>query len=268
MYTRADFEKDFPTEEACLHTIFTRKNYVCPCGKKKMYHIKGTKRYDCSCGRHVSPLTGTIFSRTSIPLKDWFYVIFLYSQSKNGVASAEIARHLGCTYKTALRMSKKLRQIMKQGDFKLSGTVEADEAYIGGSRSFKNRWTKKTPIIGAIERGGRVKAKVIETRGEYHILPFLEQNVAKGTRLITDDAPVYRAALNLKRDTINHSKQSYVFGDVHTNGIEGFWGQFKNSLRGTYHGVTKAYLQSYLDQFCFYHNHRDESVFHALMERI
>lgn len=267
---RKEFDKQFATDEVCLHFIFQRKygSFTCPCGRSKFYKIKNTKRYDCTCGFQISPLSGTIFHKSSTSLRDWFYVLFLFSQSKNGVASAEIQRHLGCTYKTALRISKKIRSLMTQGDEKLFGTIEADETYIGGKRKFSNWGRKKTPVIGAVQRGGRVKAKVIKDRTEYQISPFLEQNIRKGSYLITDDAPVYQSVTWLKRDAINHSSGSYVFGDIHTNTIEGFWGQFKNSLKGTYHGVSKRYLQSYLDQFVFYYNHRNVSVFEALMERL
>lgn len=265
-----EFQKEYPTEEACLHTIFQRKyaNFMCKCGRKKFYKVKGYKRYDCACGKSIHPLNGTIFSKSNIPLKDWFYVMFLFSTSKNGVAALEVQRIMGCTEKTAYRMCKKLRELMVQDNVKLRGTVEADETYYGGTRRSSNRGKKKTPILGVVERGGRIKAKVLENRSEYQITPFLEKHVVKGTRLITDDAPVYRTAITMKRDVINHSENNYVLGDIHTNSIEGFWGQFKNSLKGTYHGVSKTYLQSYLDMFCFYHNHRNGSVFQALMERI
>lgn len=189
----------------------------------------------------------------------WFYAIYLFSQSKNGVAAKELERQLGVTYKTAWRMAKAIRGLMKEGDIKLSGVVEADEAYIGGRRPRRSGsyFKDKAPIVGVVQRGGQLRGKVISRRDEYEIIPFLQKYIRKGSILVTDDAAIYNVVRGYKKQTINHSQKQYVLGDVYTNTIENFWGQLKRSLHGTHHSVSKKHLQSYVDEFVYRYNRKN-----------
>lgn len=159
---------------------------------------------------------------------------------------------------------------MKQnGKGKLFGTVEADETYIGGIRRTTS-WAKlKTPVVGMVQRNGELRAKVLKGKGEYQIVPFVEQNLRKGSTLYTDYAPVYNIARGYKRGRVMHSWREFVRGDVHTNTIEAFWGQLKRSMRGTHGWVSKQHLQQYVDEAVWRWNHRtQEKYFDALMEQI
>ena len=133
-YTILDLQQEFPTDNECLEFLKEEQycDFECPkCSKTKLSRVSGRPVYQCQCGHQVSPLAGTIFERSSTPLVKWFYAIFLYASSKNGVSAKEIERQVGVTYKCAWRMCKQIRILLSQNDLKLSGTVEADETYVG-----------------------------------------------------------------------------------------------------------------------------------------
>ncbi len=132
---------------------------------------------------------------------------------------------------------------------------------MGGSRRGKRgRGAEgKAPVIGIVERQGKVKAKVsIDTKADT-IMPMITEYVKPNARVITDEYRSYnRVSLHgFKHDKIKHSAKKYVDGDVHTNTIEGFWGQLKRGLNGTYHSVSTKYLQEYVNEFSFRYNHRE-----------
>lgn len=257
----AEFDKEFPDENACLLYVLRKKH------KGKFYRVKGRKCFEDSKGHQIYPLKGTIFENSSTPLRKWFYAIFLFSNAKNGISAMELQRQLGVSYKCAWRMGNQIRQLMEQPKRKLKGIVETDETYVGGYRR-SNRWYKpKIMVVGSVERGGLAKVKVIPHKDEANICKFVEDNVEKGSWLMTDQAPVYRILRGYKHETVCHSRYEWRKGDAYTNTIEGFWSQFKRSLSGTYCGaVSKKRLQTYTDQFVFLYNH--PSPFSSLLERI
>ena len=278
-YTIRHFHKEFPDENACLNYIFLHrygKDCDCPnCQKTGFYRVKGRKCYACAwCGHQIHPLAGTIFHKSSTKLTDWFFAIFLMSQSKNGVAAMEIQRHLGVTYKTAWRMQKQIRTLMKQGGDTLSGTVEVDETYVGGKRPGKRGRgaAGKTPVVGAVQRKGAIRAEAIKDVRVHTVLPFIYRHIKQGTHLITDDLRSYRAVrvLGYKHGIVRHGRGEYVRGTVHTNTIEGFWSQLKRSIHGTYHSVSPKHLQSYVDEFAFRYDNRASgvSLFRLLLRRV
>lgn len=272
-YSVRDFRRDFPNDDVCLDTIF-KERYgdveTCPsCGSDTKFHrVKGRKCYACQwCGYQLHPLAETIFHKSSTPLTSWFYTIYLFSVSKNGVAAKELERHLGVTYKTAHRMAYHIRSLMSSTG-KLSGNVEADETYIGGVRSSDSKFENKVPVLGVVERQGEVRAKVTDRASATTALPFLRSNVEENSAIITDESSIYyRLKREYGHESVNHSKKEYVRGIVHTNTIEGFWGQMKRSMDGTYHSVSRKYLQLYVNEFVFRYNLRGEVVYPVLLER-
>jgi len=200
-------------------------------------------------------------------LRSWFYVIFMFSVSKNGVSAKEVERTLGCTYKTAWRMAKLVRSLMQQGGDLLSGTVEADETYIGGRHDHRQGRSKKQIVFGVVERQGNVRAAQVRSSGARVLLPALSSVVAHGATVHTDDYGSYRKLkqLGYSHTTVNHSTLEYVRGTAHTNTIEGFWSQLKRSLDGTHHAVSPKHLQQYVDEFVYRYNHRSAAVFPELL---
>ena len=269
-YTIKNLRSDFPNDETCLDFIFKNrwpKGLTCPnCEKKDFYHVKGRKSYACKCGYQVSPTEGTIFHKSSTPLTLWFHAIFLMSQSKNGVAAKELERQLGVTYKCAWRISKQIRLLMSDDNDPLGGNeiVELDETYIGGKAKGKRGRgaAKKTPVFGAVERDGKIKTKVVLNVRKLTLMPLIKNMVANNSVIVTDESNSYNDVKKIGHlhESINHSKGQYVDGDVHTNTIEGFWSQFKRSVHGTYHSVSRKHLQLYLDEFSFRYSHRKSDV--------
>ena len=216
----------------------------------------------------ITPTGRYYLSKSHISLTDWFYAIYQFSVSKNGVSAKELERSIGVTYKTAWRMCKQIRILMQQENEKLAGTLEMDETYIGGRHNMHNKFSKKSPVFGIVERNGRVKAEHVKSTGARVLLPIIQESVDMNSTINSDEWGAYRtlARRGYNHTTVNHSTLEYVRGNVHTNTIEGFWSQLKRSIDGTYHAVSPKYLQSYLNQFCFYYNFRDVAVCPILLE--
>lgn len=274
-YTRAQFDQTYPNSDVCLDHLFQARYgrlAACPgCGvvKPRYYRIKKRKCYECKdCSYQLSPTADTIFHKSSTSLKDWFYIIYLFSQAKNGVSAMEIQRHLGVTYKCAWRIGKQIRLLMAQDDNRLDGIVEGDETYVGGKRPRDEGRGHKTPVLGLVERGGAVRAQVTTTASTKTAQRFIEATLSPTARLHTDESPIYHhVAQRWPHETINHSRGEYARGLVTTNTIEGFWSQLKRSLHGTYHAVSPKYLQGYVDYFAFHYTYRSVPVYPLLMER-
>lgn len=281
-YTINDFNKRFPDDNACLEEIFNIKygnpSFCQNCTHRaKFYRVTNKKCYACGeCGYQISPTAGTIFEKSSTSLRDWFYAIFLFSTSKNGVSAKELQRQLGVTYKCAWRIANQIRKLFSDDTDPLSGIVEADETYVGGKgKGIKTRGRNtdnKTPVIGLVERQGRVKAQVTADTKSSTVIPFIKANVIQGSNLMTDEYRSYNNATKegYKHETINHSRKQYVSGNIHVNTIEGFWSQVKRSIDGTYHAVSPKYLQNYVDEFAYRYNNRNNVIplFSALIDRV
>lgn len=275
-YTKQQLDIDFATEDACLESIFQRRYGdvdTCPsCGVigTKFYRVAGRKCYACEwCGYQLHPLAGTIFHKSSTPLKSWFYAIYLFSVSKNGVVAKELERHLGVTYKTAFRMARQIRSLMNDGgSIGGSGTIiEADETYYGKKSETRGPRSNKA-ILGVVERGGEVRTKVIDKSTSEQIRRFFWNNIQTDSELHTDESPLYKWTDKVMvHESINHHNGEYGRGHVTTNSIEGFWGQLKRSLSGTYHFVSPKYLQLYVDEFAWRYSHRGDVLYPILLER-
>lgn len=258
--------QQFPDDASCLEFIF-RARYPNLTG---YYRVSTRMCYSDSKGHQIYPLKGTIFERTNTPLTLWFHAIFLFYVSKNGVSAAELQRQLGVTYKTAFRMGHRIRSVMNHDGNLLTGIVEADETYVGGRGTSKNKFSKKAVVFGMVERNGQVRALHVPHRGTEILIPNLVKHVSKDAHLMTDEARVYqktpRAGFK-QHSYIKHGKGHYVRGNVYTNSVEGFWGLLKPSLMGTHRGVSKKYLQLYLNEHAYRYNERFSPSFEGLLSR-
>lgn len=272
-YTIRDFEKEFPDDDACLEWL---KGFLYPhgiecrkCGKVTKHHrVKSRKSYSCDlCGHHVHPTAGTIYHKSSTPLRLWFHALFLMSSTRCGISAKQLERQLGVTYKTAWRMFNKIRSMLAEGG-KLSGEVEVDEMYMGGKKTEKQggkrgRGAKhKKIVVGAVERGGPVRASVAPDVKASTLMPFVQKHVLPGTMIYTDELRSYNklGELGFYHRRIRHNARVWVSGSVHTNSIEGFWSLFKRGVDGVYHAVSAKYLQNYLDEYSFRYNRRASAV--------
>jgi len=276
--TVRDFMARYPDEDSCLEHLFRTRygtTFECPsCGKVAKYHkVKKRRCYECEhCGHQEYPTAGTPFENTRTPLQDWFYVMYLFCSSRNGVSAKEVERQIGVTYKTAWRMCRLIREYMGyvDGDAPLGGpgggVVEADKAFIGG-RDERGK-DDKAVVLGMVERGGEVITRVVESRRGNHVTPHIAEHVKTGSRVATDEARAFLALRHngYRHGTVNHSQQEYVRGDVHTNTIEAFWGSVKRAIQGTYISVSKKHLPTYLQEFEFRYNLRNHP--HLMIEAL
>ncbi|MFW5853290.1 MAG: IS1595 family transposase [Patescibacteria group bacterium] len=265
-YTIKDFRKEFPNDDVCLDYILNKK-YP---DLKGYYRVKERKCYANSKGGQIHPVKGTIFEKSSTPLTLWFYAIFLFSVSKNGVSAKELERQLGVTYKCAWRMAHQIRKLMDQDGDLLIGTVEVDETYFGKKGNHEQKFKNKTALMGMVERQGKVRANTITAREAHIILNQIKENIGLNANIMSDEFSIYKklSKLGYSSQRVKHGKKTYVRGNVHTNTIEGFWGQLKRGIRGTYTFVSATHLQAYVDGFAFRYNYRHAPVFAELISRV
>ncbi len=189
---------------------------------------------------------------------------------KNGISSCESARDLGVTQKTAWFMNHRLRFALTDGGSGLlSGEVEADETFIGGKarnmhkvkRAIKITGTggkDKTAVMGILERGGKVRTKVVPNRKKSALQAEVRKHVEAGSALYTDALLSYEGlAGDYAHQVVDHAVK-YVDGKVHTNGLENFWSLLKRGINGTYVSVEPFHLFRYLDEQTFRYNFRKD----------
>lgn len=284
--TYSRFLELFPDNDACLEHLkgrFFSDGTECPkCGKASKFHrIKGRSAYSCQfCGHHVYPTAGTIFHKSTVSLQLWFFAVYLMSSTRCGISAKQLEREIGVTYKTAHRMFKQIRSLLADDDDGLlDGNVEVDESAYGGkpranetrSQVLKKKSHRPT-IVAMVERGGRVRPLVVPDRGGRTINHVVREHVLPSSMLFTDEFTAYEG---IGRDyrghrRIKHKAQIYAIGETHTQTVEGFFGLFKNGVRGVYHAISADYLQAYLDEYAFRYNRRGskEPMFWAMLNRV
>jgi transposase len=287
-YTVRQFDREFPNDDACLDYIMEQRwpGRVTQCEKcgveRKHYRIKGRTAYSCDhCGTQIYPLAGTIFEKTTTPLKTWFYAMYLMGSTRCGISAKQIQRETGVTYKTAWRMFKQIRSLLSEGDMQLEGaTIEMDETYVGGKRRGQlggRSLAHKIPVVGMVERNtenrpGRVIARVAENAKRTTLHGFAKEYILPGSTVFTDDFPAYDGLEKhgYAHKRIRHSAKIYVMGDIHTQAIEGFWSLVKRGIGGVYHNVSAKMLQTYLDEYVFRYNrrHTGNQQFRAILSRV
>lgn len=271
-FTVQQFFKRFPDDETCLKHLFETKygkTMDCPkCGKHGRFSkLTGMPAFQCSwCAYRIHPMVGTPFEKSRTPLQKWFYAMYLFTTSRHGVPAKELERQLGVTYKCAWRMGHEIRKYLGKvdGDGPLFGHVEADETYVGGKKrgGKPGRGTNKAIVIGVAQRDGSVITKVVENVSASTLHKNIWENVVPNSRVSTDEFTGYRgiSRLGYKHETVNHSREEWARGDVHTNNLETFWSRLKNSIRGTHVHVSKKHLQKYLVEFEFRYNMRGDQA--------
>jgi len=267
--------KEYGTDEACrdyLEHLRWPHGVRCPkCDSTSISRIKTRKQLDCNACRHrFSVTTGTIFHDSHLPLTKWFAAVYLLCEAKKGMSALQLKRTLGVAQKTAWYLCHRIRAAMvDESGEQLSGVVEADETYIGGknrrpyasrSERSKHRYDNKTTVLGAIERGGKLRVRVAPNSDQETVHGFLREHVADDAEAIyTDSHRSYRGVAdeNTRHEYVNHSADEWVRGDVHTNTVESAWSLFDRAVIGSYHKVSKKHLPAYLQEFEFRFNNRD-----------
>lgn len=248
------------------------KPYCPRCGDFNVYQMMDAKeptkrqanfRWRCrGCKEQFTVRIGTVFEDSRAELRHWCFAFWRAATSKKGVSALEIHRQTGLAYKTCLFMLHRVRCAMNEQDVEpLNGTVEVDEAFIGGKprRIHGTRQTvkrQKATVVGLLERHGRVRPKVVTDVTGDTLRAVITANVDKRARIMTDEWSGYRGLRNAgwKHETVNHGLYEYARGDVTTNGVEGFFGMLKRGLNGIYHSVSRKHLHRYLAEFQYRYN--------------
>jgi transposase len=293
-YTVKHFNTEFPNDAACLEYIKEQRfpGGVTQCAKceveRKHHRVTGRTAYACDhCGNHIYPLAGTIFEKSTTSLRLWFYAAYLMGSTRCGISAKQIQRETGVTYKTAWRMFKQIRSLLSESDMQLEGpTVEIDESYFGGVRKWQRGRPlsgdkRKTPVVGIVQRGGKVIARVVPGVNTKSLLGTIRRHVVPGSVIYTDELNIYRGIpkmrgrngrpANYKHFSIRHQGGHYVKnGHIHTQSVEGFWSLVKRGIGGVYHSVSPEYLQTYLDEYTFRYNRREmgNQQFRAILSRV
>jgi transposase-like protein len=221
--------------------------------------------YQClKCGQQFTAVVGTIFNDSHLPLRKWMQAVAIMCNAKKGVSARQLWRDLGVSYKTAWYLAHRIREAMALGNFneqKMTGTVEADETYIGGEYDPRRKRAKydKPAVFGMIEREtGRVHAKHIEHANQWNVSRVIDKTASMQAHMMTDESRLYT---NLKRwgfqhEIVIHSDKEWVRGDCHTQTIDSFWGLLKRGVVGTFHQISIKHLDRYITEFSFRWNNR------------
>jgi transposase-like protein len=265
----------FADADNCLNYLVARRwphGVVCPtCGSKNIGFIASRRMFQCKT-RHpkaqFSVKLGTIFEESPLGLEKWLPAMWMIASDRNGISSWELHRALGVTQKTAWFMLHRIRLAMQDETTggKLSGEVEIDETFIGAkSRNMHadKRAQKITGTGGAgkaivaavLERGGKVRAKVIQNRRKPELQAMVREHVEAGSAIFTDALKSYDGLAEFEHQVIDHAV-AYVDGNIHTNNCENFWSLLKRGLKGTYVSVEPFHLFRYVDEQAFRFNNR------------
>ena len=277
-----EIQKTFNTDKRCLdylEKLRWGKSVTCTkCQSRDIIRLKTQLgRFHCyNCKTTFSVISDTIFEHTRLPLPKWFVIIGLMLNAKRGISANHIMRDVGLSYKTAWYAAMRVRCGMIDNCNILENIVEMDETYVGGKPRKKyvegdeyanmsrvtekrGRGTKKTPIVGIVERNGNIVLKVIQKLTTKNLLVMLKENVNTDNAIVvTDEFKSYIGFDKIVQHyTINHSKKEWVKGALHTNTVEGFWSIVKNSIRGNYIVLSRKYLPFYLVQAQYVFNFRN-----------
>ena len=279
--------KKYPTQDDCikyLELVRWQDKPTCPyCGSQSQTPIEDGLRHHCNnCNTSYSVTVGTIFHDSRLPLQKWFLALSLILNAKKGISSRQISRDLKVNKNTGWYLAIEIRKAMMQSDERelLKGVVEMDETYVGGKPRKggnggeplkRGRGTKKTPVVGMIERGGKVKAQVVknEKLSKKTLSSLVRKNVdTENSTLMTDEYKGYLGIDTFMEHKVICHQKWYVEGDIHTNSIESFWSLLKRGMIGQYHKVTIRHLPKYIDEFVYrFNNRNNDDLFSQTIQR-
>jgi transposase-like protein len=275
-------------DESLAVAFFEKRRWgdcpCCPrCGDTNVYAMTDAKTggrskrflWRChGCKRQFTIRVGSVFEDSRIPLRHWCYAFWAACAGKKGVSAKQIQRQTGLSYKSALFMMHRIRHAMTptepaHPDAKLYGIVEMDETYVGGKprRPHPGQrgdpyapFSTKTPVVAMVQRGGDVRAMVVQSVNVKNLRQAIHDHVMPGSRVITDEHRLYPFATRgqTRHETVKHSVREYRrrWTDIHTNTIESFFAILKRQMYGTHHAVSKKHLHRYVSEASFKYNTR------------
>ena len=272
--------KKFPTEESCIEYLekirFAKGRYCVYCGSKKVcnHNLIGSKtrnsnRLQCqSCHKSFSVTVNTIFHRTHLDLRHWFYIIFLMLNAKKGISACQVARDLGIRRPTVWAIMHKIRKAMATEQKELlEGIFEMDETYIKSKNDDKDdndlngtgRRENNTSVVGIKQKGGVIKAFATHNTTTTTLLNLALRVAKRGSEIHTDEYNAYTKFSEFyKHKKVKHAVEYVTADGIHCNGVESFWALLKRGIKGQFHHLSKKYLQNYIDEFEFRYNHKTQ----------
>lgn len=261
--------KAIPDEQAAVDHfthIRWKNGEFCPyCGSTKVYHFADKRTHKCAdpeCQQRFSIKVGTIFEDSKLGLRLWMLAVWYITSHKKGIASTQLAKDLGVTQKTAWFMMHRLRHAARTRSFNrdLKGTIETDEAFIGGKdknqHAHKRGQKRKAIIIGMLERGGELRVRKVDHLRE--IADVVADHVEPGSKIMTDEYMGYkRLGRRYEHEFVAHSRGEYGRGPIHVNSIEGYWSLLKRQIYGIHHWVSAKHLSRYIDENVWRYNRRE-----------
>lgn len=263
------FRQKFDSEEACRDHLFRMRwphGFCCPkCGSLAHYEIPTRNLMECAdCHYQASVTVGTIMEKTHLSLEKWFWGIYFFGSDKRGCSATLLAKELGISYKSAWFMLHRIRKAMKDQDsqYLLDGLVEMDDAYFGAKKegSKRGRGTDKAKVIVGLSINDQghpqyLKMEVVHNLKRQTLADFANDHIASGSTISSD---AYRSYLNLQKE--GYQLEAKVFNpkadSEHLKWLHTIISNAKAFIEGTFHGLDKKYLQSYLDEFCYRFNRR------------
>ncbi len=243
----------------------------CPhCGSVsgKHYDLRKTRlglRKCSDCRKQFTVKVGTVFESAHVPLHKCLQAVHLLCSSKKGISTHQLHRVLEVQYKTAWFLAHRIREAMRSGALAPmggpGGVVEVDETFIGQKPGAvkKRGYGHKNAVLSLVDRAnGEVRSFHVEGTKASDLIPIIKANVAKETAIMTDEAGQYH---DLGKDfasheSVNHGKEEYVRGDVHTNTVEGYYSVFKRGMKGVYQHCKEKHLHRYVAEFDFRYSNR------------
>lgn len=273
----SDLAAALPDEESCvayLEWIVWKGRVVSPYDPSSKVYKCRDGNYKCrNTGKYFNARTNTMFYRSSVPLRKWFFAIWLFATHRKGISSVQLAKDIGVTQKTAWAMLHRMRRCFGEHNngLTLEGTVEIDETFVGGKNKNRHRDKKvahcegrsfkdKVPVFGMLQRGGDVVARVVANTAAKTLRNEIYKTVREGSEIHSDEWCYGDLSDRYTHSKVYHALGVYGIGDVTTNRIEGFWSVLKRGIIGVYHKVSKKHLQKYVDEFSWRYNKRKLSL--------
>jgi transposase-like protein len=278
-----EFCEKYTDEESCREKLFIMRwpnGFICPkCGSKEYGYHSGKKVNQCKgkyCRYQASLTAGTIMEHTRLPIRVWFWAIYLFSTDKRGSSATYLSGVLKIRYKSAWLLLQKLRSAMGKRDaqYLLDGIVEFDDTYFGGSKpgGKRGRGTAKTKVLVALskDKEGKprhLKMMVVPNLKGKTVGAFARQAIAEKSAVETDAYRSYRKPLCEK---YNHNWQVYDSDAQSLAWLHTIVSNAKSFVQGTFHGLDSIHLQRYLDEFCWRFNRRWHSrdIFSDLLRTV
>ena len=260
-----------------LESVLWSNGPICPhCGSVsgKHYDLRKTRvglRKCSDCRKQFTVKVGTVFESAHIPLNKMLQAVYLMSASKKGVSAHQVHRTLEITYKSAWFLCHRIREAMRVGSLAPMGgegsIVEVDETFIGrkeGVEKAKAGYAHKNAVLSLVERGGSVRSFHVDSVRKQDVMPIIEANIERETRIMTDEAAQYQrlGETFAQHDAVDHHRGEYGYTErktgvkINTNTIEGYYSIFKRGMKGVYQHCGEKHLHRYVAEFDFRYNNR------------